>query len=84
VRPEKLLQRIRAGNCANVDFKDFVRLNEALGFELRRIRGSHRIYKHPVLGLRLEIQPRGQEAKTYQVRQLLVLIAEYDLRLREA
>lgn len=81
MRAERLLVRLRAGDLANVDFGDFERLLEALGFELRRVRGSHRVYAHPALPGALSIQPRGGQAKPFQVRQLLRWVERYNLEL---
>jgi len=81
LRPERLLARLRQGDFANVDFGDLERLLGALGFELRRIRGSHRIYAHPVVPGALSVQPRGGQAKPYQVRQLLRWVESYNLEL---
>jgi predicted RNA binding protein YcfA (HicA-like mRNA interferase family) len=82
VRPKRLLTRLREGALDNVRFSDFVALAEALGFELRRERGSHRIYKHPDLRESLNVQPlRNGDAKPYQLRKLLALCDEYSLDL---
>jgi len=55
----------------------------AFGFELDRQSGSHRIYRHSALRLRMNIQPEGGKAKLYQIRQLLDLVETHGLRLRE-
>lgn len=80
----KLLLKIRSGSVANVRFQDIRRLAEALGFDLRRISGSHHVYKHPDIAQKLNLQPlKNGDAKPYQVRQLVRLIEEYDLKLEE-
>ncbi len=81
MRPERLLARLRGGDLSNVEFGDFERLLEALGFELRRTRGSHRIFMHPAIPGVLSLQPRGGQAKPYQVRQLLRWVESYNLEL---
>ncbi len=83
MRPERLLARLRRGDLRNVDFEDFERLLAALGFELRRVRGSHRIYAHPEIEGNLSVQPRGGESKPYQIRQLLEWVERYNLSPRE-
>jgi hypothetical protein len=55
----------------------------AFGFEFDRQSGSHRIYRHPALRLRMNIQPEGGRAKLYQIRQLLDLVEAHGLKLRE-
>ncbi len=59
-------------------------LLEAFGFILKRISGSHRIFKHPDVSELLSIQPsRNGQAKPYQVDQFLGLVEEYDLTLTD-
>jgi predicted RNA binding protein YcfA (HicA-like mRNA interferase family) len=53
----------------------------ALGFERRRVSGSHRVYVHPNVPAILSLQPRGGEAKPCQLRQLLRWVEAYNLRL---
>jgi predicted RNA binding protein YcfA (HicA-like mRNA interferase family) len=78
----KTWTRILAGR-RDIRFRDFEQLLVAFGFEFDRQSGSHRIYRHPTLRLRMNIQPEGGKAKTYQIRQLLDLVETNGLRLRE-
>ena len=78
--PRKVLERVMEGQGA-IAFRDFERLLIALGFRLDRTSGSHRIYLHPAVGRPLSVQPRGKDAKPYQVRQLRAVIEEFDLKL---
>jgi hypothetical protein len=80
VNPEQLLLRLQAGLYRNVRYRDFCRLVEAFGFRLERTRGSHHIYRHEHMPIRLNLQDRNGEAKPYQVRQLLAVVEEYNLR----
>jgi predicted RNA binding protein YcfA (HicA-like mRNA interferase family) len=67
VNPERLLKRLQRGSFNNVRFGDLVRLVEALGFELRGQRGSHRIYRHRTYREKVNLQPlRNGDAKPYQ------------------
>jgi predicted RNA binding protein YcfA (HicA-like mRNA interferase family) len=77
----KLLARIARGTVMNVAFADLRSLVEDLGFELRRISGSHHIFAHPDIPELLNLQDARGQAKPYQVRQLLRLIERYDLKL---
>jgi predicted RNA binding protein YcfA (HicA-like mRNA interferase family) len=43
----KLLMRLARGAVTNVAFADLCNLAGALGFELRRVSGSHHIFAHP-------------------------------------
>lgn len=71
--------RISAADLRNVGFTEFCRLIETFGFELRRISGSHHIYRHPQVPRPLSLQPREREAKPYQIRQFLEMVEEYGL-----
>jgi hypothetical protein len=83
VKPDRLLRRLSEGAVANVRFDDLVRLIEKLGFELKRVSGTHHIYVHPAIPEMLDLQSVGGEAKPYQVRQLILLVEQYDLRIGE-
>ncbi len=83
MKPHELLVRLVHGQLTNVRFADAQHLVEALGFELDRVRGSHHIYRHPVIAQRINLQPRGGQAKPYQLRQILDLIERHALRLKE-
>ena len=67
---------------SNIRFQDLCNLAEEVGFKLRKIKGSHRIYKHPNLPEMMTFQPDkgdSSKAKAYQVRQLLSCIEDNDL-----
>lgn len=81
MKPEKLLERLATGKLRNVAFADLCRLAEALGFRLERVRGSHHVYTHQELPVRLNLQDRHGEAKPYQIRQLLAVVEDYNLTL---
>jgi predicted RNA binding protein YcfA (HicA-like mRNA interferase family) len=63
----------------NIKFTDFQNLAVGLGFVFERQRGSHFIYYHPEINEFLNIQPDGNKAKGYQVRQLRDIIREHNL-----
>jgi predicted RNA binding protein YcfA (HicA-like mRNA interferase family) len=79
----KLLARLARGAVKNVAFSDLKKLVEGLGFELRRVSGSHHIYAHPEVPELVNLQDEQGQAKPYQVRQVLRLIERYGLRLRD-
>jgi predicted RNA binding protein YcfA (HicA-like mRNA interferase family) len=81
MKPRKLLARVAYGTVTNVAFGDMRSLVEDLGFELRRVSGSHHIFIHPDVPELLNLQDARGQAKPYQVRQLLRLIERYDLKL---
>ena len=76
---DKLLEKILRGTSdANVPFDGFRRLLENLGFS-ERIRGSHHIFFRPGVGEILNLQPKGNNAKPYQVKQVRHVILKYRL-----
>jgi predicted RNA binding protein YcfA (HicA-like mRNA interferase family) len=77
----ELLKRIARGAVANVAFGDLRALAESLGFELRRVSGSHHVFMHPQVPQLINLQSVRGQAKPYQVRQLLRLVERYDLKL---
>jgi predicted RNA binding protein YcfA (HicA-like mRNA interferase family) len=66
-----------------ISFAEFERLLHAFGFKLDRTKGSHKIFKHPNFGQRVNAQPKGKFAKPYQVRQFLDIIEENGLSLED-
>ncbi len=79
-KPAKVFERVMEGQ-GTISFRDFERLLLALGFKHDRSSGGHRIYVHPHVTRPLSVQPRGNDAKPYQVRQLRQTIEEFDLKL---
>jgi predicted RNA binding protein YcfA (HicA-like mRNA interferase family) len=64
VDERKLLTRLARGAVANVAFSDLCGLAEALGFELRRISGSHHVYAHPEIPQLVNLQSvRGEPSR---------------------
>ena len=75
--------RMARGAFANVAFIDLQHLAEALGFELRRVSGSHHVFVHADIPELINLQPVRGQAKPYQARQFLRLVERYDLKLWE-
>ena len=78
-QPDKLLAKILLGNSdANIPFAQLCQLLRRLGFE-ERIRGSHHIFaKHGIEEI-LNLQPKGSQAKAYQVKQIREVILKHQL-----
>ncbi|HBI42917.1 MAG TPA: toxin HicA [Planctomycetales bacterium] len=75
----KTLDRILRGNAdANIRFGDLCALLQHLGFA-RRIRGDHHIFSRDGVAEILNLQPRGDKAKAYQVKQVRTVIVSYNL-----
>jgi hypothetical protein len=75
-RAAKVLKRVPGGRSdANIDFDDLRSLLNHLGFA-ERVRRGHHIFTRDGVPEILNLQPRGHEAKAYQVRQVReILIA---------
>ena len=78
----KLYEQLRS-NQKRLTFAEFVRLVEAFGFRHHRTTGSHRIYVREGLPEHFNVQPKGKEAKPYQVRQFLFIVEKYQLTLEQ-
>lgn len=78
---KKLLQMLMSGmHDKNIKFADLQKLLEALGFQCR-IKGDHFIYWKSGVDEIINIQPDGNKAKPYQVRQLRNIILKYKLEV---
>ena len=76
---DKLLSHILRGTSdANIPFEDFCHLLRRLGFE-ERIRGNHHIFTKDGVEEILNLQPKGRQAKPYQVKQVREVIVKYRL-----
>ncbi len=69
-RCRALLERATA-NPAGLRFIELCQLAECFGWELKRQRGSHRLYGRPGDLALMNFQDVAGHAKPYQVRQLL-------------
>ena len=63
----------------NIRYADFENLLIDLGFVYERQKGSHVIYYHGGVNEFMNIQPDGNKAKGYQVRQVRTIIFKYRL-----
>lgn len=78
----KLRQRILAGGAdANIEFAALCQLLVRLGFA-ERTKGSHRIFTREGVIEIINLQPKGNKAKAYQVKQVRNILVNY--RLGEA
>lgn len=65
---------------SNINFKDLRKMLSALGFS-EKIKGDHYIYKKAGIPDIINIQPIGNKAKVYQIRQIRKLLMENNLSL---
>ena len=73
-RDARLVGRILSGRSdTNIRFADLRRLLRNMGFS-ERIQGSHYIFTRPGIRRRINIQPIGSMAKSYQVHQIRAII----------
>ena len=82
MKPRKTLEKALAGS-KNIRFSDMVALVESFGFRLSRIKGSHHIFAHPNVVELVNIQDLSGKVKPYQVRQFLLLIEQYNLKMED-
>ncbi len=76
---DKLLAKILSGTSdSNIQFAQMCQLVRRLGFE-ERIRGSHHIFTKQGIEEILNLQPKGSQAKSYQVKQIRTIIIKYQL-----
>lgn len=76
---KKVYNNVMSGKSdSNIKFSDLRNLVLSLGFH-ERIRGEHYIYKRNDMMERIIIQPKGNKAKPYQVKQIRLLFEKYGL-----
>ena len=76
---EKLLQRILGGTADNnIKFSELRQLLKKLGFA-ERIKGDHYIFTKDDVREIINIQPKSNKAKGYQVKQIRNIIVKYRL-----
>lgn len=76
---EKLFLMILSGTSdTNISFADLRKALEIMGFQ-ERIKGDHFIYTKDGVEEIINIQPRGNKAKAYQVKQVRNIIIKYQL-----
>lgn len=78
---KRLYLVIMAGKSdSNINFKDLRKMLSALGFA-EKIKGDHYIFKKAGIADIINIQPIGNKAKVYQIRQIRKLLTENNLSL---
>ena len=83
-KQEKILLTVLRGTSdANISFADLCLLLRHLGFD-ERIKGSHHIFTRTAVQEIINVQPKGDKAKSYQVKQVRDIILRYRLVIEEA
>ncbi len=76
---EKVLERVLIGQSdANIAFDDLCYLLKRLGFK-EHVSGGHHNFRREGVREIMTLQPQGNKAKRYQVRQVREIILQYDL-----
>ena len=76
---DKLFTNILSGRSdQSIRFTELTHLLRAMGFN-ERIRGDHYIYYRQDIEEILNLQPKGSQAKAYQVRRVRNMIIKYHL-----
>jgi hypothetical protein len=79
----KFYERLMNGTAdADLGFTDLCHLLRQLGFA-ERIRGDHHIFTKDDVEEILNLQPKGAQAKPYQVKQVRNLIRKYSLDIED-
>lgn len=78
---EKIFQDVMCGSKdRNIRFSDLQKLLDSLGF-MCRIKGDHFIYYKNGVDEIINIQPDGNKAKPYQVKQVRNIILKYRMEV---
>lgn len=76
---EKLLDKILHGSSdTNIAFEDLCQLLRRLGFE-ERISGSHHNFRKAGIEAKINLQKDKSKAKAYQVKQVRIILVDYNL-----
>ena len=77
-KARKTLSDVLSGRSdANISFSDLCHLLERAGFIQKPGKGSHTIFHKPDVEEIINLQPIGNKAKSYQVKQVRNLILKY-------
>lgn len=78
-KPDKLIDKIlRGASDSNIKFEELCAVLQRMNFN-ERVRGSHHIFARGDIDEILNLQPKGDKAKPYQVKQVRDVIVKYKL-----
>lgn len=79
---EKLIQSIMSGvQDKNIKFTDLQKILDIMGFQCR-VKGDHFIYWKEGVDEIINIQPDGNNAKPYQIKQIRNIIVKYQMEVK--
>ena len=82
-RARRIKEKVLLGRSdASIDFNDLRKLLRSLQF-VERIKGSHHIFARGDIAEIINIQPKGNSAKPYQVKQIRNIILKYKLDITD-
>ena len=74
---DKIINKVLRGTSDNnIEFEQLCKILKKLGFEVR-IKGSHHIYYHKNVEEIINLQPKLNKAKPYQVKQVREILIKY-------
>ena len=77
-KARKTITDILSGRSdANIPFSDLCHLLERAGFIRKQGKGSHTIFHRSDVEEIINLQPLGNKAKSYQIKQVRTLILKY-------
>ncbi|MBK9150321.1 MAG: type II toxin-antitoxin system HicA family toxin [Saprospiraceae bacterium] len=80
-KTDKIVYKILSGlSDKNIAFADLVNLLLKFGFSVK-INGSHHIFSREDVEEIINLQPKNEQAKPYQVKQVRELIVKYTLNV---
>src|SRR6056297_1958076 len=83
-KADKILSKVLGGKSdRNLSFSDLCYLLDKIGFK-ERVKGDHHIYYHKDTKEIINIQPKGSDAKPYQVKQVRDVILKNNLGVEDA
>lgn len=75
----KLREKILTGGAdGNIEFSELCHLLNRLGFT-ERVKGGHHIFTQDGVGEIINLQPKSNKAKPYQVKQVRGILVKYRL-----
>ena len=75
----KLKEKILTGSSdGNIEFAELCQLLTHLGFD-ERVKGDHHIFTREDVVEIINLQPKGNNAKQYQVKQVRSILVKYKL-----
>ncbi len=75
----KLREKILAGSAdSNIEFTGLCQLLSRLGFD-KRVKGGHHIFTKDDITEIINLQPKGNKAKPYQIKQVRNIMVTYSL-----